>query len=310
MAKTLLQYMQMLDDPSRRWPAPPKREEIKAAPSAKPLPGLKLVAWDPYGPLIRIADGQVETTVPLMLRMEVALDKTLKEFNMWNSMTRKPGAPWEYLRQIYQTIVDDARLQAGVKRGEVPEPNTALLWRKVLAKLEQKSYAYDESIYGELDELSLKIAWFFQASLQGWEVTPDAAQALELAAVPQTLAGDGQPFTFDQLSLGMIRQSASMARFKESLAQLSWQVGYRSVSVSFWEAYVKTLKSNGLAAEEVAVVSSRLPVLAAAKTVKLRTILYAGEKLGLVATTEDLRDPAKKPDRLLTNPRQILDITC
>ncbi|QDV32071.1 hypothetical protein Spb1_40190 [Planctopirus ephydatiae] len=308
MAKSLLQYMQMLDDPSRRWPAPPKVEEIKATPSIKPLAGLKLMAWDPYGTLIRIADGQLEPIVPQMLRMEIALDKTLKEFNMWNSMTRKPGAPWEYLWQIYQKIVEDSKLQAKVKRGETPDPNMASYWRKVLGKLEQKSYSYDESIYGDLDELSLKIAWFFQASLQGWEVSEDIARTFELSPISQTLAGDGQPFTVDQLTLGMLRKSASIATLKENWGQLSWQTGMRAISPSFWEKFAKSLQSHGLESDRVAIVSSRMPVLAAAKTWHFKTILYAVEKSGLIASNEDFRDPAKKPDRLLTNPRQILDI--
>ena len=44
--------------------------------------------------------------------MDVALDKTVQEFKMWGSMTRRPGQPADYLRQLYTTALTEQRLGA------------------------------------------------------------------------------------------------------------------------------------------------------------------------------------------------------
>jgi hypothetical protein len=40
----------------------------------------------------------------------------------------------------------------------------------------------------------------------------------------------------------------------------------------------------------------------------MKTALYAAEKLSLQAAPEDLKDPAMKPDRLVTSLSQVRDI--
>ena len=95
MAKTLSEYAEWLDERKLVWPAAPKRVPITAKPSIGPLAGIRAVAFSVYGTLLRITDGQLLLQHPQAVRMEIALDKTIKEFNMWNSMTRKPGKPWE-----------------------------------------------------------------------------------------------------------------------------------------------------------------------------------------------------------------------
>ena len=45
------------------------------------------------------------------LRMQVALEKTIQEFNMWHSMGRKPGAPWEYMLQQYTQVLSEQEMK-------------------------------------------------------------------------------------------------------------------------------------------------------------------------------------------------------
>ena len=41
---------------------------------------------------------------------DAALDKVIKEFKMWNSMSRKPGAPAAYLKELYRKALTVLKL--------------------------------------------------------------------------------------------------------------------------------------------------------------------------------------------------------
>ena len=92
MPLTLPEYAQSLAERNLRWPVAPKAEPVRAAAMADPLPGIRVVLWNLYGTLIRIADGELLHITPDEMRMEIALDKTIREFNMWYSMT--PSLAW------------------------------------------------------------------------------------------------------------------------------------------------------------------------------------------------------------------------
>jgi hypothetical protein len=47
---------------------------------------------------------------PEKFLMEVALEKTIQEFKMWPSMSRKPGKPSEYLSKLYAQDLDQVRI--------------------------------------------------------------------------------------------------------------------------------------------------------------------------------------------------------
>src|SRR5438067_181522 len=206
MALTLEQYANYLD--SRKdlnWPAPPQVEAPRARPHLVPLRDVRAVTWSVYGTLLAIGGGELlfEHATPLV--MEMALDKTIQEFNMWASMTRKAGKPSDYLRQGYQDLL---RNQA-VGAAKNPEVRADRVWEAVVKKLLQKDYKFDAGSYGSLNEYSGKIAYFFHASLQGTACYPGAAAALGRLAdrgVVQGLIADGQVFTAVQLQRGLKRQ--------------------------------------------------------------------------------------------------------
>ena len=65
----------------------------------------------------------------------------------------------------------------------------------------------------------------------------------------------------------------------------------------------------GLEPENILYISSHVRGdLAIAKSIGIRTALYAAEKIALRADPEDLRDPAMKPDRLITDLAQVRDL--
>lgn len=315
MPKSLFEYTLWLSERNLRWPSAPKRLPVTAQPYIKPLPGIKAVAYDVYGTLLRIADGELLFQHPQQMRMEVALDKTLQEFNLWNSMSRKPGAPWEYLQQLYTRAYDDLRLAGSGKKGDLTEVDAAKLWRRVLGKMELDKYAYDESLYGDLDQLCEKIAYFFHASLQGTEATAGAVDTLNLlnaSGIRQGLLADGQCFTLAQLqrAFELSGSGVPIGQFLDlSLVTLSYQESVRKPSRSLYQQAAERFRNRGIEPGEVLFISARLrDDLAVAKQAGFRTALFAHDKLSLRAAMADLKDPAVKPDRLLTELPQVRDI--
>src|SRR5439155_5173884 len=205
MALTLEQYASYLDTRDLPWPAPPEVERPKAKPYLVRLPGIRAVTWNIYGTLLAVSGGELYFEHPVKFVMDVALDKTIQEFKMWGSMSRKPGQPADYLRQIYGNLLAEQRTApAGTEK--YPEISVERLWEAFIKRLMQKDYQFDANFYGSLNEFSRKVAYFFHASLQGTSCYPGAAEALRTvqeAGLVQGLLADGQFFTPVQLQRGL-----------------------------------------------------------------------------------------------------------
>src|SRR3712207_6689058 len=101
MPLTLAQYADYLDTRADLpWPAAPEAERPKARPHLVKLPQIKAVTWSAYGTLLAIPFGDLVFEHPTQFIMDTALEKTIQEFKMWQSMSRKPGQPAEYMRTI------------------------------------------------------------------------------------------------------------------------------------------------------------------------------------------------------------------
>ena len=315
MPKTLQEYADWLDERNLIWPSTPKPEPVKATPYLKPLPGIAAVTWSVYGTLLRITDGDLLVLHPDKLRMQIALEKTIEEFNMWQSMHRKPGAPWEAMYQQYARFVEERRLSGTRQKGDAPEVDAAEIWRKLIGQLEQKDYSYDEAFYGDPDELSEKVAFFFQRCLQGVEAVPSALSALKAVVDGgrvQGLLADAQLFTIIQL-LRVLRGQGKISALGELFAPeclvLSYQEGVRKPSPSLYRASLERFEAQGIGPSEILHVGTRLAGdLAIAKRAGMRTALFAGDRASFEASKDDLRDPEIKPDRLLTDLAQISEI--
>lgn len=315
MPKSLAEYAEWLAERNLRWPAPPKREPVNAQPYLKPLPGIKAVAWDVYGTLLRITDGELLFQHPQAVRMEVALDKTLQEFAIWHAMSCKPGPPWEYLQSMYLRAYDDLRLAGSGRKGDLTEIDSAKLWRKILGKLNLEEFRYDVAVYGDLDQLAEKMAYFFHASLQGTEAADGALttlHSLENAGIISGLVADGQCFTEVQMLRGLRAQGTlppAGGLWSPDVVVLSARAGVRKPSKSLYLQAIQRFASLGCEPSQVLYVGARLREdLTVAKSLGFRTALFAGDKTSLRATLSDLRDPAVKPDRMLTEVPQVLEI--
>ncbi len=309
MALSLEQYAAYLDGRGLYWPAPPAVEHPRAKPHLVRLPGVRAVLWNVYGTLLAVPTGDLLFEHPQAFVMNAALEKTIQEFKMWGSMSRKPGQPAEYLRQIYDRVLAELRTVSGEKYPEVPADR---LWEAILKKLFQKDYTFDASFYGALNEYSRKVAYFFHASLQGTDCYPGAAEALRAvrgAGLEQGLLGDGQCFTAVQLQRGLARQGPTLSLddvLSDDLSVLSHEMRGRKPSERLFRKALDALAAHDVAPNEVLHVGSRVAQdLAPAKRLGMRTALFAGDKASLHATPEQLKETVGRPDVLLTELNQI-----
>ena len=314
MPLTLEQYATYLDTRGLPWPAAPKVEPAKAKPHLKPMPGLKAVLWNVYGTLIAIPFGELLFEHPTQLVMDVALEKTIEEFKMWGSMSRKPGAPAEYMRHLYsQELLQ--RKSAGGGGERYPEIYAERVWEALIKKLFQKDYTFEAGFYGSINEYSRKVAYFFHASLQGTGPQPGAARALKLAAdagLKQGLLADAQVFTTVQLGRALKTEDDTLnvdAIFPPALRALSCEVKARKPSETLFRHAAAALAAQGIKPDEALHVGSNLGRdIVPARRVGLRTALYAGDKGSLETSAEALKDPAQRPDALLTELTQVAQL--
>jgi FMN phosphatase YigB (HAD superfamily) len=246
--------------------------------------------------------------------MDCALDKTIQEFKMWGSMSRKPGQPADYMRQIYDTVLLEQRALPAA-REKHPELAADRIWEAIIKKLFQKDYHFDANFYGSLNEFSRKVAFFFHASLQGTCCYPKAVEALRQvrdSGLVQGLLGDGQCFTTVQLQRGLAAEDAG-AKLDElidpGLRVLSYEQRACKPSERLFRHMLGLLSERGIAPEEVLHVGSRITQdVVPAKRLGMRTGLFAGDRAALQATAEQLKEPATRPDVLLSKLRQIADV--
>jgi hypothetical protein len=314
MALTLEQYATYLDTRDLPWPAPPPVEAPRARPHLVRLPQVRAVTWNVYGTLLCIAGGDLAFEHAQEFVMDLALDKTIQEFKMWSSMSRKPGQPAEYMRQIYNLVLVEQRaLPGGVeKHAEVAADK---LWEAILKKLLQKDYRFDAGFYGSLNEFSRKVAYFFHASLQGTTAYPGAADALRHVhecGIAQGLLADGQCFTTVQLQRGLAAQAADVPLddwIPPELRSLSFELRGRKPSERLFRHSLGALAQRGITSDQVLHVGSRLQQdLIPARRLGMKTALFAGDRASLVATPEQLKEPLSRPDVLLTELTQIADV--
>jgi FMN phosphatase YigB (HAD superfamily) len=309
MPLSLEQYAAYLDTRDLPWPAPPEVDRPKVKPHLVPLPAVRVVTWNVYGTLLAISGGDLVFEHPNDFVMTVALDKTVQEFKMWASMSRKPGQPADYMKVIYDQVLDEQKLATGGEK--YPEVAADRLWETIIKKLFQKDYKFDASFYGSLNEYSRKVAYFFHASLQGTACYPGAAAALRHVAstgLAQGLLADAQCFTTVQLQRGLAAQGP--VNLDEvipcDLRALSCEVRGRKPSERLLRHSLQQLAKRGITPDQVLHVGSRVVQdLIPARRMGMKTALFAGDRASLQASAAQLKDPPGRPDVLLSELDQI-----
>ncbi len=314
MPLSLAEYADFLDGRRLIWPQVTPVKAVAATPSVKLLPGIRAVLWDVYGTLLRVSDGRFTLFPKDEARLQIALDKTIHEFNIWNHLYRKPGPPWQSLIGLYRSITERQSM-AGAARGDVTDINLVETWRAIIERLFEKEYTFDEAEYGDLDEFSEKVAYFFHSNLQATEAREGATRAMSdisAAGLIQGLLSDGQSFTLVQALRALAKQGdlpPLYELFRPQSIILSHEQAAKKPSRSLFAHAVNQLRIIGIQAQEILHVSCRLSTdLVPAKAAGMKTALLVAEKSGLEVNADVLKDPATKPDRLLTRLDQISSV--
>ncbi len=315
MALSLEEYASYLDSRTDLpWPAPPKAVPIRARPHLVRLPGVRAVLWNVYGTLLAIPNGELLYEHPQPFIMNNALDKTIQEFKMWASMSRKPGQPSDYmLSQYRQLLTEQSSVPGGTERH--PDVQAERIWEAILKRLMQKDYKFDAGQLGSMNEFSRKVAYFFHASLQGTACYDGAAGALKHvreAGLEQGLLADGQCFTTVQLQRGLAAQDDEVRLedlLSDGLSVLSSELRGKKPSERLFRRAVELLQEKGISPGETLHVGSRIQQdLMPAKRLGMHTALFAGDKTSLQATPEQLKETASRPDVLMTELSQIVEV--
>ncbi len=313
MSLTLEQYAAYLDTRDLPWPAPPEVDRPKAKPHLTRLPNVRAVTWNVYGTLLAVVGGELLFQHPNDFVMNVALEKTVQEFKMWASMSRKPGQPSEYMKIIYEQVYDLQRLVSGGPE-KYPEVLADRVWDAIIKKLFQKDYKFDTNFFGSLNEYSAKVAYFFHASLQGSGCYPGAAAALHhvaQAGLAQGLCADAQCFTTVQLQRGVAQQASGRLDdlIPPALRALSCDVRGKKPSERLFRHSLQQLSQRGVTPDQVLHVGSRVTQdIVPAKRLGMKTALFAGDRASLHTTPEQLKEPASRPDVLLTELTQMTEV--
>ncbi|MBY0457942.1 MAG: HAD family hydrolase, partial [Gemmataceae bacterium] len=288
-------------------------EAPKAKPKLRAKP-TKLVFWTVYGTLVNVRHGELRYEHDEAAVTAIALDKVVKEFKMWNSMSRKPGAPSEYMKELFARALTPLKMAGGAGE-KFPEIQTERIWDDVIKKLQQKEYTFDAVTYGALGDYTKKIAYFYHANLQGAAAYPGAAEAMTALAargVVQGLLADGQCFTAGQLQHALKLQDPGFDLdqiLPPDLRLISADRRARKPSDTLFAAAEELAEARGFAPVEVLHVGSNLARdIAPAKKRGFRTALFAGDKGSLGADAEHLNDPDLKPDTLVTALPQVLEL--
>jgi FMN phosphatase YigB (HAD superfamily) len=314
MPLSLEQYASYLDTRGDLpWPAPPRASPVKARPHLERLPGIRAVMWNVYGTLLAIPLGELVFEHPQAFIMSNALDKTIQEFKMWASMSRKPGQPSDYMQSIYAQILTEQRSVGGGGERH-PEVAVERVWEAIIKRLLQKDYKFDAGFLGSLNEFSKKVAYFFHASLQGtacYDGAADALRHVHEAGLTEGLLADGQCFTTVQLQRGLAKQGDDSldGLLTDGLVVLSCDVRGRKPSERLYRQALTALKEKGIDPGEVLHVGSRIVQdVVPARRLGMKTALFAGDKTSLQATPEQLKEAVSRPDVMLTELSQISEV--
>ena len=99
------------------------------------------------------------------------------------------------------------------------------------------------------------------------------------------------------------------AAIPPELQVFSYEVKGKKPSERLFRQALDRLEKYDIGPAEVLHVGSRIDKdIAPAKKLGLRTALFAGDRTSLAATPEQLKDPATKPDVLITNLAQIAEV--
>lgn len=314
MPLSLEKYAELLDkrgEPHPLGPDPVPFERVK--PMLRPLPGIRCVVYSGYGAAMLISGGELSFLNPDPVMRKIAFDKTVHEFKMWASMTRKPGEPSEYMASIFGQIFDNLMMHGAQQKDFAPRIEK--VWEGIVNRLIQKDYVVESGTYGDGEEFARKVSYFYVRASQGVSLLPNAGKVfanLHDRDIIQGLHADWQctePVRFWRLLFDASRQSSLATWFDPAVCSFSGNTGIKKTTDRGFVPIIQGLQSLGIGVESVLYVGADVENdIAPAKRRGFRTALLLADQASARVTPEHLQDPRTRPDRLLTSLEQVVEI--
>jgi len=312
MALSLLKYAEQLDARNDPRPLGPEPASFESAKPHLAVQTVKAVVYSGLGTLwLAPSEPELLPSDPIMRK--IALEKTVTEFKMWASMSRKPGEPGDYLEVLVKQVAD--KLEAANLTSQRTEIRLEHVWQQIVDRLRQKEYTYDAASYGTPPELAEKIAYYYQRASQGISVFPKALAALRTVAkkgVVQGIHANGQQATPVVVCRALVEQGklTSLAEvFEPAISIWSYEMGVRKETDKGFATLLAEMTSKGLTPAETLYVGNDVERdIVPAKRRGFRTALLLADKNTARVKPGDLKDEKSKPNVLLTAFEQIASV--
>ncbi|HVJ80040.1 MAG TPA: hypothetical protein VNC50_03125 [Planctomycetia bacterium] len=311
MALSLFQYAEQLEARPEPRPLGPEPQPFASARAHTPRLPVRAVVWSGYGDLLLARGGEPQLLPADAIMRKIALEKTIREFRMWASMTRKPGDPADVMATTIEQV--STRMTAERITGGRTELRFDKIWLGVLNRLCQKDYVYDAGLLGDMPQLAEKVTFFYLRAAYGVSAFGGALKTLKAirdAGLTQGIHANGQINSPVQLAIELRNQGSLTGLgdvFDPSLCLWSFETGVRKESERGMALLEQALAAKGIKPAETLIVGSDAARdVAPARKRGFQTALLLADRQTAVAKPADLKDERTRPHALLVAIEQAI----
>jgi len=281
---------------------PLDRIDTGTMPKLQRLEGIQVIAYDFYGTLfisgvgdIGVDDGEpdeeilldVLTTVGIEVRNNDAANEGFKVYN-----------------RVVEKMISDLK-----SRGiEYPEPDIRLVWKEVLDTMESSNLIAKRDGEDLFDTIAIE----FEARMNPVWPMPNVTETLhhfKKKGYTQGIISNSQFYTPIVLE-ALTGQSLEELGFSKELLHWSYEEEMKKPGILFYENYLKKLRrfdENLNPGNILYIGNDMLKDIYPAKTVGMKTALFAGDERSLKWRKEDSRCNKILPDLIITDFSQLPD---
>lgn len=281
---------------------PLDRIDTGTMPKLQLIDGIEVIAYDFYGTLfisgvgdIGVDDGEPDEKILLDVLSSVGIEVKNKDAG-------------EKGFDIYNEVVENIISTLKNKDIEYPEPDIRIVWQKVLEQMENQ----DLITFQRSDELYDSVSIEFEARMNPVWPMPHVVETLHYfkdKEYTQGIISNSQFYTPIVLE-ALTDQSLEDLGFSNELLHWSFEEEMKKPGLQFYKNYLKKIEAfdNHLNPENILYVGNdMLKDIYPAKTVGMKTALFAGDDRSLKWRKEDSRCNKILPDLIITDFSQLID---
>ncbi|MFP4491408.1 MAG: HAD family hydrolase [Spirochaetaceae bacterium] len=290
-------------------------------PELKPLDDIKAVLFDIYGTLVVSAAGEVgsakETT-------DIQQEEGRPGPKRFSSVLEGAGfivksSAGQRAEQLYFEGIEKCHSELKEKSVLYPEVNIIEIWHRLLTILAEEglirekneSHSFATNTLYDL-KISIKAAFFHEVTSNPVSSMPKAKEIVEALSENNLSLGivSNAQFYTPLVLEALFGKSPERMGFSPELCTWSWKLREAKPSPGLFEIPLKRLSSTqGISPAEVLYIGNdmRNDILPA-KNAGCKAVLFAGDRRSLRLRTEDDALQALRPDGLITDLSQLIEI--